>query len=89
MTKQDKYCEELLRKYFLKLEKDVFHGLDIQIKEALKDKDYPKVIKLQGVKDGVFSVIAYILHGCLFYGRPTVEAAIKKYLRTNIYKKKR
>lgn len=87
MTKEEK-ASNLLRRYFLKLEKDILYDIELKIKEALKDEDYPKVIKLQGEKDGAFSVIVALLRGCLFYGQPNPEEAIKKYLRTNIYKKR-
>jgi hypothetical protein len=87
VTNEEK-ASNLLRRYFLKLEKDILHDIDLKIKEALKDEDYPKVIKLQGEKDGAFSVIVALLRGCLFYGQPNPEEAVKRYLKANIYRKK-
>ena len=80
--------QELLRQYILKCDKDVAKEYDIKIKDALKNEDYSQVIKLQSEKMGAFSAFVCILRGCLFTGnKQNVEDAIKKYLKTNIFKK--
>lgn len=87
MTKEEK-ASNLLRRYFLKLEKDILQEMDLRIKKALKEEDYHQVIKLKGAKDGAFEVIVALLRGSLFFGQPNPEAAVKRYLKTNIHKKR-
>jgi hypothetical protein len=76
--------QELLNQYFLKLDKDLQKDYDKKIKDAIKEKDFPKVIRLQGEKDGAFSALVCIFRGCLFENADTVPQRIKDYLKKKL-----
>jgi hypothetical protein len=77
--------QELLRKYFIKLEKDIIKEYNGKIQEAKKDEDYAKILKIEAEKDGAFYAIVCLLRGCIINSRDEdVPRLIEKYLKTKV-----
>jgi hypothetical protein len=77
--------QELLRKYFMKLEKDIIKEYNGKIQEAKKAEDYAKILKLDAEKDGAYHVLICLLRGCLINSRDEdVPRLVEKYLKTKV-----
>jgi len=76
--------QKLLKQYFLKLDEDLKKDYDKKIKETIKEGDFPKVIRLQGEKDGAFTALVCIFRGCLFEDPDTIPQRIKDYLKKKL-----
>lgn len=77
--------QELLRKYFIKFEKDITKEYNGKIQEAKKAENLAEVLKLNAEKDGAFHVIVCLFRGCIINSRDEdVPRLIEEYLKTKV-----